>query len=162
MERDPRLIRLSREHHHALVLSLRIERELPTASVTEMQNLYADLVRFWNAGLQPHFSCEDECMLARLARHHDPGLRLAGRLQRDHREIEGLVDAMASARTADERRDALAKFGQQLRDHIRWEERELFEWLQSQLPAEELDAIGEYIEAHIPAEPLACPMPHDP
>ncbi|MGE3962156.1 MAG: hemerythrin domain-containing protein [Dehalococcoidia bacterium] len=162
MERDPRLIQLSREHHHALVLSLRIERELPAASVTEMQALYGDLVRFWNAGLQPHFSCEDECMLARLAAHADPGLQLAGRLQRDHREIEGLVDAMASARTADERRDALASFGVKLRDHIRWEERQLFEWMQVELDTSELDAIGEYLRTHLPAEPLACPMPHDP
>ncbi|MCK9494687.1 MAG: hemerythrin domain-containing protein [Dehalococcoidia bacterium] len=162
MERDPRLLRLSREHHHALVLSLRIERELPGAGVTEMQALYADLVRFWNGGLQPHFSCEDECMLARLASRADPGLRLAGRLQRDHRELEGLVDAMASARMPDDRRDAMGRFGIQLRDHIRWEERELFEWLQSQLGEEDLDAIGAYIEEHLPAEPLACPMPHDP
>ena len=162
MERDARLIHLSREHHHALVLSLRIERELPGASVTEMQALYADLVRFWNQGLQPHFSCEDECMLARLAKHADPGLQLAGTLQRDHREIEGLVDAMASARTADERRDALARFAVRLREHIRWEERQLFEWMQTRLTEEELDAIGEYIRTHLPAEPVACPMPHDP
>jgi len=162
MERDTRLIQLSREHHHALVLSLRIERELPSASVTEMQSLYADLVRFWNGGLQPHFSCEDECMLSRLASHADPGLQLAGRLQRDHREIEALVDTMASARTADERRDALTEFGMRLRGHIRWEERELFEWMQTDLGADDLDAIGEYLRTHLPVEPLACPMPHDP
>lgn len=101
-------------------------------------------------------------MLARLAGRADPGLQLAGRLQRDHRELEGLVEAMASARTADDRRDALAAFAVRLRDHIRWEERQLFEWMQVELDDADLDAIGEYLRTHLPAEPLACPMPHDP
>lgn len=143
-------------------MSLRIERELPDAGVTEMQALYADFVRFWNGALQPHFSCEDECLLARLARRADPGLQHAGRLQRDHRELEALVETMASARTPDDRHDALERFGRKLRDHIRWEERELFEWLQRELGTDDLDEIGAYLEAHLPAEPLACPMPHDP
>lgn len=162
MERDERLIRLSREHHHGLVMALRIERELPVADVSAMQSLYGDLLRFWSAGLLPHFGAENECLLARIAHRSDPGLSHAGRLQRDHREMEDLVGDMASAKTADDRRAALARFGVQLRDHIRWEERDLFEWIQESLTAEELDEVGAYLEAHLPAEPLACPMPHDP
>ena len=162
MERDVRLIRLSREHHHALVMSLRIERELPGASVTQMGALYSDLVRFWAAGLLPHFNAENECMLARIAKRDDPGLQHAGRLQRDHREMEDLVDEMRVARTADDRRTALERFGVRLRDHIRWEERELFEWIQRSFTDEEMDAVGAYLEQHLPAEPVACPMPHDP
>lgn len=162
MQRDPRLILLSREHHHALVMSLRIERELPGASVTEMGALYSDLLRFWSAGLLPHFSAENECMLARIAKRDDPGLKHAGRLQRDHREIEDLVEAMRVARTADDRRVALERFGIQLRDHIRWEERELFDWMQRMLSTDDMDAIGAYLEEHLPPEPVACPMPHDP
>ncbi|MDA1010145.1 MAG: hemerythrin domain-containing protein [Chloroflexi bacterium] len=162
MERDERLLRLSREHHHGLVMALRIERELPAADVGAMQALYGDLVRFWSAGLLPHFGAENECLLARIALRSDPGLRHAGRLQRDHREMEDLVEAMAKARTPDDRRSALSRFGVQLRDHIRWEERELFEWIQDELTSEEMDEIGSYLEAHLPAEPLACPMPHDP
>lgn len=162
MQRDPRLIRLSREHHHALVMSLRIERELPGASVTEMRVLYSDLLRFWSAGLLPHFDAENECMLARIAKRDDPGLQHAGRLQRDHREMEDLVEAMRVARTADDRRVALERFGNRLRDHIRWEERDLFDWMQRTLPDGDLDAIGAYLEEHLPEEPVACPMPHDP
>lgn len=162
MERDERLIRLSREHHHGLVMALRIERELPGADVSAMQTLYGDLLRFWSAGLLPHFGAENECLLARIALHSDPGLSHAGRLQRDHREMEDLVDAMTGAKTADDRHTALARFGSQLQEHIRWEERELFEWIQESLTGDEMDEVGAYLEAHLPAEPLACPMPHDP
>ncbi|MDO9443942.1 MAG: hemerythrin domain-containing protein [Dehalococcoidia bacterium] len=162
MQRDPRLVRLSREHHHALVLALRIQRELPAATEAEMRALYGDLLRFWAAGLFPHFGAENECLLARIAGRADPGLQHAGRLQRDHREIEALVETMRTTASTDERREALARFGQTLREHVRWEESELFEWLQTTLDVAELDAIGEYLEAHLPAEPLAAPMPHDP
>jgi len=161
MERDPRLIRLSREHHHGLVMALRIERELPNASDTEMRALYGDLVRFWSAGLFPHFIVENDCLLARLAKHADPGLSHAGRLQREHREMEDLVEAMRAAITADERRTALATFGTRLREHIRWEERELFEWMQHTLGSDDLDEVGAYLVENLPEEPLACPMPHD-
>ncbi len=162
MERDARLIRLSREHHHALVMSLRIERELPAAGISEMAALYSDLLRFWSAGLLPHFHAENECMLARIAKRDDPGLQHAGRLQRDHREMEDLVEDMRASRTPDDRRVALERFGLRLRDHIRWEERELFEWMQRSLSADGMDAIGAHLKQHLPEEPLACPMPHDP
>ncbi len=142
-------------------MSLRIRRELPEASDKELATLYGDLVRFWAAGLLPHFSAENECLLARLAAHADPGLQHAGRLQRDHREMELLVESMRTAEHPDDRRQALARFGEALRVHVRWEEAELFEWLEGSLPSEELDAIGAYLERHLPEEPTPAPMPHD-
>ena len=72
MERDPRLQRLSEEHHHGLAFALRIERELPEADDAAMGELYADLLRFWTRGLLPHFHTESECLLARLMRHTGP------------------------------------------------------------------------------------------
>ena len=50
MERDPRLRRLSEEHHHGLAFALRIERELPAADDAAVEELYADLLRFWTRG----------------------------------------------------------------------------------------------------------------
>jgi hemerythrin-like domain-containing protein len=161
MQRDPRLIRLSREHHHALVMSLRIQRELPVATDAEAAELYGDLLRFWAAGLLPHFGAENECLLARIANRADPGLSHAGRLQREHREMEELVDAMRVAASPADRRAALTRFGETLRTHVRWEEAELFEWLQGAFTEDELDAVGAYLESHLPEFPVACPMPHD-
>ncbi|MEX2446449.1 MAG: hemerythrin domain-containing protein, partial [Dehalococcoidia bacterium] len=107
MPRDPRLIRLSREHHHGLVMALRIQRELPHASPGDLGGLYSDLVRFWGAALQPHCEAEDEALLARLAAHEDEGLALAGRLQREHRDLEALLDGMRAATVGEDRRGAL-------------------------------------------------------
>lgn len=162
MERDARLTPLSHEHHHALVMALRINRELPGSSDADARRLYMDLAQFWSAAIQPHHLVENDALLERIAHRGDDGLQRAGRLQRDHRELEQLMEAMRAARTADERRAALTTFGNVLRDHVRWEERDLFMWMQESLPADDLDAIGAYLATHLPAEPVACPMPHDP
>lgn len=162
MQRDERLIRLSREHHHGLVMALRIRRELPGATDDQAAELYNHLLRFWSAGLLNHFQAENGCLLARIAHRDDAGLQHAGRLQREHREMEELVEAMRSTSEMSVRRDALARFGEQLQEHIRWEERDLFEWMQAELTDEALEEIGAYLAAHLPEEPVACPMPHTP
>ena len=55
-----------------------------------------------------------------------------------------------------ERREALAAFGETLRAHIRWEERDLFEALQETLSPSELDAAGREIEERLP-KPTRAP-----
>ena len=156
MKRDPRLVRLSEEHHHGLVFALRIERELPGASDDALGALYSDLLRFWSRGLLPHFHAETECLLARLIRHVPTDDPQVHRLQDDHLGIEALVASMRDASTADERRAALAGFGERLRSHIRWEEETLFETAQSSLTSAELDATGREIEER-PPKPVRPP-----
>ena len=149
VQRDRRLARLSEEHHHGLVFALRIERELPAASDDEVERLYSELLRFWSRGLLPHFHTESECLLARLIRHRPLDDPQIGRLHTEHLTVYGLVSRMQDATTQDERREALREFGVTLHDHIRWEERELFEVAQDELSEGELDALGaEIVERH--------------
>lgn len=158
MERDDRLLRLSREHTQALLLALRIERELPTASDQQVARLYADLIGFWSAGLLPHFRAESECLLARLLRHRsddDPQLR---RLQTDHLRLEALVATMRDEDGVEPRREALAAFGTRLREHVRWEERQLFEAVEQALSEAELDALGADLAERLPEHPLPAPL----
>ncbi|MEX2446486.1 MAG: hypothetical protein WD734_04030, partial [Dehalococcoidia bacterium] len=68
-------------------------------------------------------------------------------------------DGMRGAPAGEDRRSALGRFGTLLGDHIRWEEHELFEWLQKRWPSEELDAAGAVLEARLPEVPVACPTP---
>jgi hypothetical protein len=150
MKRDPALVRLSWDHHHGLVFARRIAKELPSASDSEAAQLYSDLVAFWSAGLLPHFRAEGECLLARLVRHLPHESEPVVRLQRDHLSLEALVATMRDASDAGERRDALAAFGELLHDHIRWEERDLFEVTQQQLTPDEMAALGEQLDDELP------------
>jgi hemerythrin-like domain-containing protein len=150
MKRDPRIKKLSWDHHHGLVMALRITRELPNASDEGLAELYSDLIAFWSAGLLPHFRVEQECLLARLVRHLPSGDEAVSRTQEDHLAIEALVATMRDATGHGDRRIALAAFAETLREHIRWEEETLFEVTQRRLTSAELDALSAEIEEFLP------------
>lgn len=165
MRRHQALVRLSREHHHGLVMALRIEKELEHAGAEAINRLYSDLIAFWAAGLLPHFRGENECLLARLVRHVSPDDELVRRTQRDHLGMEALVATMRDSVDLTVRKEALQQFGGWLREHIRWEEEVLFERTQTQLSKEELNALREDIEEQLPAisaSPWGVDPPHSP
>jgi hemerythrin-like domain-containing protein len=151
VKRDPALVRLSWDHHHGLVMALRIERELPAASEAGLRQLMSDLLLFWSAGLLPHFHGENDCLLARLVRHVQPDDELVRRATIDHISLARLV---ADIRDADgdisKVHAVLSEFGPLLRAHIRWEESVLFERLQELLPSEEMQALGRDLAASLP------------
>lgn len=156
MKRDDRLRILSWDHHHGLVMSLRIERELPNADSDGLAALYSDLITFWSAGLLPHFRTENECMLARLTRYLPLEHEAIRRTQTDHLTMEALVATMRDTEEEATRREALAEFGATLKTHIRWEESVMFEETQQRLTESEMDALGaEIAERH----PEVVPAP---
>jgi hemerythrin-like domain-containing protein len=150
MKRDDRLVRLSWDHHHGLVMALRIAKELPTATEDATAKLYSDLLAFWTAGLLPHFRVEGECLLARLVRHVPHHHETIERTNRDHLDMAALVASMRDTSDPPSRRQLLADFGARLHDHIRWEEQVLFQVTQEQLTEPEMDALGEEVEQALP------------
>ena len=141
------------------MLALRLQRELPDATDQDLGALCGDLLRYWSAALLPHCDVEDEALLARLAALGDAGLAAAGRLQRDHRELLGLVETLRTDRAPGVRRGTLVRFAETLATHIRWEERELLDRVEEWFSAEDLDAVGTLIAGRLPAIPLPSPTP---
>jgi hemerythrin-like domain-containing protein len=154
MKRDERLVRLSREHTHALLLAQRLTRGLPEASDEEAVTLYSTTISFWSAGLLPHFRAEGECLLARLIRHVPDEDERVQRLHRDHLRLEGFVASMRDSDDVAERRRLLAEFAATLRTHVRWEEETLFPATESILGEGELDALGDELAERLPETPL--------
>jgi len=142
VKRHSALVPLSREHHTALFLALRIEREVPEGDLDGINAVYADLIGFWARGLLPHFRAEGECLLARLVRHVPKDDPIVNRFHRDHLAIEALVARMRDVHDLTDRRAALQEFAAELRSHIRWEEDVLFEKTQASLSDEELASLG--------------------
>lgn len=153
MKRDPRLVRLSREHTQALLLAQRIEREFPAAKDDQVDVLYSSVIAYWSAGLLPHFSAESECLLARLIRHVPIDDERVAHLQRDHLAIEGLIVTMRDARDRTERKTVLRGLAERLRAHVRWEEDTLFPATEALLRQDELDALGRDLAARLPEQP---------
>jgi len=159
MGRDLRLARLSRDHHHALTLALRIQRELAPAGPREVAALARDVLRYWDEALVPHLGVEARVLLPAVASRQDGGLPLAGRAQREHRELAGLAAEVRGANAAT-RTGILVRFGAALSAHVRWEERELLEWAQVHLDGAALDTVGRTVAESLPAQAVPCPVPH--
>lgn len=126
MKRSQKLIKLSREHHAALVLARRAQTKAQNIDV--ITKLMADFPSRWNNELVPHFA-EEECMLVpRLqAEGSSP---LAERLLQDHDRLR-----LLSARIVSGESSVLPEFGKLLSGHVRFEERELFPYYEQLVDA---------------------------
>jgi hypothetical protein len=136
VKRDPRLQRLSSDHHQGLVLARRVERAVVEGNASA--ELLAGVRAALAGELEGHFAVEED-VLAPALRAVGLG-ELATRIERDHAELRRLAreaDADGDA-AGDAARAALGAFARLLRDHIRWEERELFVTCESALTAEVL------------------------
>ena len=142
MKRAAALVPLSREHNTALVLALRIQREVPAGDADTVRVVYNDLISYWARGLLPHFRAENECLLARLIRHVSVDNELVLRTHRDHLGIEALVADMRDNGELEHRRSRLLAFAEQIRTHVRWEEDVLFAATQEQLSADEMERLS--------------------
>jgi len=145
MKRDPRLHGLSSDHHHALVLAMRArkaaeEGEAPAPVWDEIRGRF-------ERELAPHFRVEEEILLPALRGvvEQPGGAEMADRIAADHAELRALIDAATD----------LARFGTVLHDHVRYEERTVFEFAEEHVPSEVLDRIGEAR----PKLPPGCAVP---
>jgi hypothetical protein len=70
------------------------------------------------------------------------------RLNSDHLRLAALIAEMRDDPAT--RREGLRAFGTFLREHIRWEEDQLFEITQRRLQKREMEVLGRELEARLP------------
>lgn len=122
MKRHPFLISLSREHHRGLVLARRAARWAGSDSATRSAAWTAVRAAF-EAELEPHFRDEELRLLPRLDGARDD---LVSRTRGDHERLRHL--ALHGRGPGD-----LRAFGELLKEHIRFEERQLFPAIEATL-----------------------------
>jgi len=131
MKRVPALRDLSDDHHTALIVAQRCKR----ASAANHLAIWAEVRAGSSRHFLPHFALEEEYLLPALE-----GLSqgdIAERIRSDH---------AALLRALDDERPSLAEvnlFGALLERHVRFEEREVFEPFQHELPEAALEALAE-------------------
>lgn len=132
MKRSPFLRDLSRDHHAALSLANRIAKADDEGALAD---LMTDVPERFRRELEPHFRQEEEDLLVRLVQAGEESL--VRRTLAEHGRLRDLASRLAGGD-----RSALGSFGAALRDHVRFEERELFEAAEAALgnPAGSPDA----------------------
>lgn len=137
MRRHPALVPLSREHHQCLVLSQLLKRNAPNydglPSDDEGKKRYA--LEFLDHSLSLHIKAEEDILFPALLGKSEKLDQLVKELKAEHQEI---IKAMNELEIAENLADAMDQLGHLLANHIRKEERTLFEEIQKRLPEEEL------------------------
>jgi hemerythrin-like domain-containing protein len=139
MLRDPNLIPLSHQHQHALALCVRIGKafsevhDTPDVHVWEQQ-----IVELFDSEMASHFDAEEKHIFP-VASQYDELQQLVDELRIEHTLVRrNVVRARSRQFTVTD----LQVFTAMLSEHIRKEERQLFEALQTLLTAEEMRQLG--------------------
>ncbi len=129
---------LSREHHFGLLFCWKLRQGLKKGTDLD---LIRDYVRyFWGNILKEHCQ-EEEWLLDRLLPKND-ALRI--RIEEEHRLLESIINLILKEEKLTKELYEMLQLD--LTDHIRWEERELFPYLQDQANPEELELAGKLLE----------------
>jgi len=116
LKRSEALVPLSREHHRALVVAKRIqalEQKPENLLITYWREIRPELQR----ELELHFAEEERGFQNLLSGRHKQ------RFLNDHRELRELLAKDDPA--------AIIRFAHCLKEHVRFEERDLFGWLEA-------------------------------
>jgi hemerythrin-like domain-containing protein len=143
--RHDSLIPLSREHHYALMLCLRIRRGLlkHREDARWLQAKAADVGRFFEGDLVAHFQAEEEILFPAM-RGLEGAPALIEELLEEHRELERMMGRLRGGQ-GETLVGALQAFADLLEAHIRKEERQLFPLYERQAPAELARRVGQEI-----------------
>lgn len=140
MRRDPSLDRLSRDHHQALVIALKLRR----ATEDTVEQIRQELREFWRVHGRLHFRVEEEVLLPAFAAYGDAYHPLIATTLCDHIAIRHRVDALLSG--PEPAPSALQALGARLREHVRMEERKLFPLIEHSVPSAALEALAVAIQ----------------
>jgi hemerythrin-like domain-containing protein len=127
MKRHPELLTLSREHHAALKLARHARLAAESGASPEIARLARQAVDTFARELEPHFQTEEADLLPLLQRAGQHAL--VERTLDDHRRLRQLGQQLNEPDAA-----TLLAFAELLAEHVRFEERELFETAQNYLP----------------------------
>lgn len=129
MKRHAALLQLSREHHHALKLSRLARFASDAGHALAIAEAAEKIIAEFPEELESHFQCEEKDLLPALAAAG--ASELVARTLAEHAELRDL-----NRRLTEPDSEILARFATLLHDHVRFEEREVFETAQQLLYAE--------------------------
>jgi hemerythrin-like domain-containing protein len=140
------LIPLSHDHHHALVLCLRIHRGLETQrdNTDWLKSTVEKALQFYENDLTPHFKTEEEVLFPAMQKFPQAS-ELIEELLREHRALENFIKGLQHL-NGSEIEQPLSQFADLLKAHIRKEENFLFPIYEKLISEELADKIGQEIQ----------------
>lgn len=133
IKRSEQLAPLSRDHHDGLLFAWKIRQGLKNNTTPEAIMSYVHW--YWNNHLQLHFSQEEHLLLTHLSESDE----MAQRLKSEHQRVRELVSGSASV-------SLLSELADKVTDHIRFEERQLFPYIEQTISTDKLNSIHKQLD----------------
>lgn len=131
IKRAEELVALSQEHHHALVFCTRLKK----AHLTDVKTLQLFVDEFWSGNTETHFENEEKWLLPHIENNEIKNQFIA-----EHNQIRALVNQIKNA--TDKVAELAVELAQVLNDHVRFEERILFPYLEKTIFTDKMTEIG--------------------
>lgn len=143
MKRNEHIVPLSRDHHHGLLFCWKIREGLQKKVASHRLQAYTGY--FWRSHLLEHFREEEELLFVL------SGDDLCERAKKEHQQLAQLVSQIETGQSDTLSFEELAR---QLDNHIRFEERVLFPYLEANLSPTHLAAIGDKLRSLHQTKPV--------
>jgi hemerythrin-like domain-containing protein len=156
MLRDKSLVPLSRQHQHALALCVRLDRAIQSGEI-DPEPWQAESALIFEQEIAVHFAAEEKEVFPAAATF--PELRPV--VQELIAEHALLRDMFGRAQTRTLETKDLSALALALSQHIRKEERQLFEGMQRVMSAVELATIGAALDVVLKDAAQACILRSD-
>ena len=137
LKRSKELSPLSREHHDGLQFVWKLRQGLEkNISVGRLKDF---TIFYWQQHVKPHFFHEEKV----LSKFIPEDNKLLKQMREEHEMIRELILQLGDANPA-----TFTTLADIIYKHIRFEERELFQWVENHLTKEQLQEIYAELEAH--------------
>jgi len=131
LTRSPQLTPLSHQHYDGLLFVWRIRQGLKRGASPQTLNEF--IKWFWDNHLRSHFENEEKVLVSYLPGDDE----LVKRMMQEHEAIRELIPENKNLPLAQ-----ISLLAKQLHDHIRYEERDLFPYIENKLSTAALDEIS--------------------
>jgi hypothetical protein len=132
IKRSPQLAHLSREHHETLLFSWKLRQGL--GNNTSSKELRDFTLWYWRNFMKPHFEQEEKILLPYLSGHY-----YEAQLKKEHDDIRDLVLTL----DIHPERTLFSILSSFVDNHVRFEERHVFGYLENSLTPDQLDKVAE-------------------
>ncbi|HEX3352901.1 MAG: hemerythrin domain-containing protein [Terriglobales bacterium] len=154
MLRDKNLIPLSHQHQHCLALCVRLDRAIQAGEV-DLEAWQAEIQQMFEQEITFHFAAEEKELFPAAARFSELQ-PLVQELMTGHVLLRDFFSRAAARKLHVAGLQALVE---KLASHIRKEERELFEGMQTRMTPEELSSVGAALQRALTDASNACILP---
>jgi hypothetical protein len=141
VKRSEALAGLSRDHHGALFVAMKLRR----ADAATIGEALTSFEAYWERTGDHHFDEEERVLIGALPDDSPGWTDACARMVAEHVDLRARGAALPSL-SGDEQLTAAHELGERLSDHVRFEERELFVMLEERLDDEALQALGEALD----------------